>query len=64
MELKDIDERTILSSAALIAGILMYLGWGITYGVWWDIGIYSITIFLVLLGLLGMLLSRHTLKEE
>ena len=41
----------------LIAGLLLYITWGLRYNVWVDIGIYSITIILVLGGLLGMILS-------
>jgi hypothetical protein len=59
-----INESMIISLLLLIAGILMYVGWGVTYGVWWDIGIYSITIFLVLCGVLGALLSIYKVKEE
>jgi len=48
---------TIFSLIVLIAGILLYISWGLRYGVWYDIGIYSITIVLVLGGVLGTILS-------
>ena len=35
-----------------IFGILLYVIWGIVYGVWWDIGMYSILV--VLLGFTGV----------
>ncbi|MCJ2534353.1 MAG: hypothetical protein LN364_03860 [Candidatus Thermoplasmatota archaeon] len=57
VDIKNFNFKTILSLLLLIAGILFYIYWGITYGVWVDIGIYSITIVFVLAGIFGMLLS-------
>ena len=64
MDLKDINEKTILSLLVCIAGILLYISWGITYGVWADIGIYSITIVMVLSGVIGTYLSLYHPKQE
>ena len=64
MNMKDINEWTILSLLALIAGVIFYIYWGIRYGVWVDIGIYSITIVLVFSGVCGMLLSLKVEKED
>jgi len=55
--LKNINAYTIMALIVLIAGLLLYITWGLRYNVWYDIGIYSITIILVLGGLLGMILS-------
>ena len=55
---------TILSLLAVLAGIIYYVYWGIRYSVWVDEGIYSITIFLVLSGVCGVLLSLYREKEE
>jgi len=57
LDIKNYNFKTILSLLLLIAGILFYIYWGVTYGVWADIGIYSITIVFVLAGIFGMLLS-------
>ena len=57
ISMENISWKTILSLLFLIAGIMFYLSWGITYGVWADIGIYSITIVFVLSGIVGTLLS-------
>jgi len=57
VDIKNFNYKTILSLLLLIAGILFYIYWGVTYGVWADIGIYSITIVFVLAGIFGMLLS-------
>ncbi|HWR27629.1 MAG TPA: hypothetical protein VN377_04245 [Candidatus Thermoplasmatota archaeon] len=55
--LKNINAYTIVALIVLIAGLLLYITWGLRYNVWADIGIYSITIVLVLGGLLGAILS-------
>jgi hypothetical protein len=62
MDPKYLNIRTIASILLLLAGILLYIYWGIRYGVWYDIGIYSITIILVLGGIFGFLLTYF--REE
>ncbi|MCX6671515.1 MAG: hypothetical protein NTX92_06320 [Euryarchaeota archaeon] len=62
--LKNINAYTIATLIVLIAGILLYIYWGLRYNVWADIGIYSITIVLVLGGLLGAILSLTFEKTE
>ena len=47
---------------ALFTGIIYYVAWGIYYHKWIDIGIYSITAFLVSIGILGSMAS--VLKSE
>jgi hypothetical protein len=61
---KNINAYTIFALIVLIVGILFYISWGLRYGVWADIGIYSITIVLVLGGLLGTILSLTMEKTE
>lgn len=58
------DVKSILSAGVLVVGILFYLAWGATYGVWADIGVYSLTIILVAFGAAGLLLSWTPEKEE
>ena len=62
--LKNINAYTIMALIVLIAGLLLYITWGLRYNVWADIGIYSITIVLVLGGLLGAILSLTYEKTE
>jgi hypothetical protein len=57
LSMKNINAYTIVALIFLIAGLLLYISWGLRYNVWADIGIYSITITLVLAGLLGTILS-------
>lgn len=44
-------------AALLLLGILFYLWWGLTFGVWIDNGVYAVVSVLVLFGLAGMWLS-------
>ena len=64
ISMKNINAYTIFALIVLIAGLLFYISWGLRYGVWADIGIYSITIVLVLGGLLGVILSLFMEKTE
>jgi ABC-type dipeptide/oligopeptide/nickel transport system permease component len=43
-------------SLMLLAGITLWLGWGILYNNWFDPGVYSISIVLLGFGFLGVLL--------
>jgi len=61
INLKKFNIYTVLSILLLVAGISHYIYWGNRYNVWYNIGIYSITIVLVLAGILGILI---TLIEE
>jgi len=64
INIKKFNVFTILSILFLLAGIIHYLYWGTRYGIWYDIGIYSITIILVIPGIIGILLSFIETKEE
>jgi hypothetical protein len=57
-----------LSLLLILAGILMYVGWGIAYGSWNMfsanyIGVYAIVIVLLVLGVLGFFLSKEESKK-
>ncbi len=62
--LKNINAYTIVALIVLIAGLLLYISWGLRFNIWYDIGIYSITIILVLGGLIGTILSLTFEKTE
>ncbi len=64
LDIKNTNAYTIVALIVLIAGFLFYISWGLRYGVWYDVGIYSITIVLVLGGLLGAILSLSMEKTE
>jgi hypothetical protein len=63
-DIKKFNLITLFSIIILLVGIILYVYWVATYGVVYDIGIYSITIVLVLGGLLGILISLRDVKEE
>jgi len=64
INVKNFNIFTVLSILALIAGIGIYLYWGITFDVWYDIGIYALTIVLVLPGVIGTILSLMEKTED
>jgi hypothetical protein len=66
MDIKNFNTYTILSILFLLAGLLHYIYWGTRYNVWYDIGIYSITIVLILPGIIGIILSlmEREVEEE
>jgi hypothetical protein len=33
--------------------LLFWIGWGLKFGVWWDIGIYSVLVVLLGFGVIG-----------
>ncbi len=52
-----------LSFVMLLGAVIFYLSWSIAYGDWNDIGLYSISIILILFGILGIWLSRLRAKD-
>jgi len=64
IDIKQFNEWTILSLIFIIAGLIFWISWGITYGIWADIGVYSLTIVMVLSGLFGLILSLMPSKKE
>lgn len=55
---------TILYYSIFVLGILFYVSWGILYGEWTDIGVYSITAILMGFGFIGMVLYSHLSKQN
>ena len=64
IKLKNYNIYTVLSIIFLLGGIIHYIYWGSRYGVWYDIGIYSITIVLVIPGIIGIFLSLMKKEED
>ena len=64
ISLKNFSFFTIVGVLLIIAGLGLWISWGTRYDVWYDIGIYSITIFLVLAGLIGTIISLLPKEEE
>ncbi len=64
LNIKNFNIYTVLSILFLLAGILFYISWGITYGVWYNIGPYALTIVLVIPGIIGLILSLMEEEKE
>lgn len=64
INLRNFNFFTLLSILLIIAGLAHYIYWGTRYGVWTDIGIYSITVVLVIPGIIGIILTLMDKKEE
>ncbi len=41
-------------AALVVLAVAFYVGWGVSYGVWIDNGVYAVVITLLLFGLSGM----------
>jgi len=64
INIKNFNIFTVVSILCLLAGFFHWIYWGLRYNVWYDIGIYSITIVLVIAGIIGILLSLMEKEEE
>ena len=64
IDIKNFNIFTIISILFLLAGIFHYLYWGARYGIWYDIGIYALTIVMVIPGIIGILLSLMEREED
>ena len=64
IDTKNFNVFTILALLILVTGIVFYIYWVSRYGVWYDIGIYSITIVFVLSGIFGTILSLYKKTDE
>jgi hypothetical protein len=61
---KNFSFFTIIGILMVIAGLLFWIYWGTRYGVWTDIGIYSITSVFVIAGILATIISLMEKTEE
>ena len=64
ISLKNFSFFTIVGILMIIAGLLLWIYWGTNYGVWTDIGIYSITSVLIIAGIVGTIISLLEKEEE
>lgn len=49
--------------ALVILGLSFYVSWSILYNTWIDPGLYSVTVILVVFGILSLLLAGEKAKE-
>ena len=64
ISLKNFSFFTIIGVLMIIAGLSFWIYWGTRYGVWTDIGIYSITSVFVIAGIIGTIISLLEKEEE
>lgn len=64
MSLKNFSFFTVVGILMIIAGLLFWIYWGTRYGVWTDIGIYSITSVFLIAGIIGTIISLLEKEEE
>jgi Na+/proline symporter len=64
INIKNFNIFTAVSILSLLAGFFFWIYWGTRYGIWYDIGIYSITIVFAIAGIVGILLSLMEKEEE
>ena len=54
----------IFYTILFMLGVGLYLGWGLLFNVWFDLGVYSISAILTGFGLVGMLLYSYFERQE
>jgi len=64
LDMKNMNVFTIISFLLFLVGVLFYIYWGMRFGVWADVGIYSVTVFFVLSGILGMVLTLYQPSDK
>jgi len=64
INIKNFNIYTIISTLFLLGGLIHYIYWGSRYGIWNDIGIYSLTIVFVIPGIIGILISLMEKEDE
>jgi len=40
----------------IMLGVMLFLIWGLAFGIWWDIGLYTVLVLLFGFGIVGFLL--------
>lgn len=53
---------SILYGMLAALGVALYISWGLLYGVWFDLGLYAVTVVMVGFGVIGFFL--YSVKEE
>ncbi|AGB04226.1 hypothetical protein AciM339_0336 [Aciduliprofundum sp. MAR08-339] len=48
----------ILSWMLLTIGVVFYFSWSFLYDAWTDLGVYSLSVSLIVFGILGTLLAK------
>jgi membrane protease YdiL (CAAX protease family) len=54
----------IFYTIIFMMGVGLYIGWGILFNVWFDIGVYALCVVMIGFGLVGMLLYSYFERQE
>jgi hypothetical protein len=54
----------IFYTILFMLGVGLYIGWGVLFGVWLDVGVYAISVIMIGFGLVGMLLYSFFERQE
>ncbi len=53
----------IFSLMLIALALMFYVGWGLYYNAWTDVGLFSFVSVIIVFGILGLLLARLNEKE-
>ena len=56
--------KLVMAILVLFAGLALYLYWAASYNAWTDIGLYAISVPVILFGLAGIFLFTRKEPEE
>ena len=45
----------------IMVGLILFLVWGLVFGIWWDVGLYTVLLMFFGFGIVGFLL--YSMKE-
>ena len=54
----------IFYTILFMLGVGLYVGWGVMFNIWLDVGVYAISVILGGFGLVGMLLYSYIERQE
>ncbi len=55
---------TVFYFVLLALGVLFYFAWGVAFGVWIDVGVYSVVVVLCGFGIVGLHLYSYMATQE
>ena len=57
MKLENIPEQQKMTAgfyySLIPLALVFWIGWGLRFGVWWDIGLYAVLVVMIGFGLIG-----------
>ncbi len=57
MKLENIPEQQKMTAgfyySLIPLALVFWIGWGLKFGVWWDIGLYAVLVIMIGFGLIG-----------